>query len=321
MPIIPEASGAAGRVDSVFLFIFALSAVFLVLITSAIIYFVVKYSKKRHPKAEDIEGNAWIEFAWTAIPTIIFLAMFFYGWTNFRYMREVPRDAMVIDVTGRQWAWSFQYPNAKRTTELVLAEGKPVKLQLHSLDVIHGFFIPAFRIKEDVVPGKDNYTWFVPTQLGSFDIECTVICGVSHANMLAKAVVVPVSDFEKWYFGDENTPLPGQVKAPAAVKQVSSNPVSDPAIDILNQRYCVSCHSIDGTAMVGPTFKGLYGKRETVTTLKGREHEVLVDEDYLARAIQDPAAETAKGYPSAMPKNPLSDAELKQVVAFIKNLR
>jgi cytochrome c oxidase subunit 2 len=321
MPIIPEASSAAGMVDSVFLFILALSVAFLVLITSAIIYFVIKYSKKKHPKAADIEGNAWIEFAWTAIPTIIFLAMFFYGWTDFRYMREVPREAMAIDVTGRQWAWSFRYPNGKRTTELLLAEGKPVKLQLHSLDVIHGFFIPAFRIKEDVVPGKQNYTWFIPTQLGSFDIECTVICGINHANMLAKAIVVPVSDFEKWYFGDENTPLPGAAKVPVVARQVSGNPASDPAMDILNQRYCVSCHSIDGTALVGPTLKGLYGKKETVTTAEGRDREVVVDEDYLAQKIQDPAAKIVKGYPPIMPKNPLPDVELKQVIALIKSLK
>jgi cytochrome c oxidase subunit 2 len=156
MPILPQASSAAGRVDSVFLFIFALSVMFLILITSALIYFVIKYNRKKHPKAEDIEGSFWIEFAWTAIPTVIFLSMFFYGWTNFRYMREVPREAMVIEVTGRQWAWSFKYPNGKRTTELLRAENKPVKLELRSLDVIHGFFIPAFRIKEDVVPGKQK---------------------------------------------------------------------------------------------------------------------------------------------------------------------
>src|SRR5512136_1791145 len=210
MSIAPEASSAAGRVDAVFLFISVLSAVFLVFITTTIIYFVIKYSRKRHPRGEDIEGNKWLETAWTTIPMVLFLVMFVYGWTNFSYMREVPREAMVIDVTGRQWAYSFKYPNGRLTSDLLLALDRPVKLELHSLDVIHGFFIPAFRIKEDIVPGRDNYTWFVPTQLGSFDIECTVICGVSHANMLAKAVVVPVSDFEKWYFGDPDAPLPNQ---------------------------------------------------------------------------------------------------------------
>jgi cytochrome c oxidase subunit II len=269
----------------------------------------------------DIEGHAWIETVWTVAPTVIFLVMFFYGWTNFRYMREVPREAMVIEATGRQWAWSFKYPNGKRTLELVLAAEKPVKIELRSLDMIHGFFIPAFRIKEDVVPGKENYTWFVPTQLGSFDIECTVICGVSHANMLAKAVVVPVSDFESWYFGGDDAPLPGQVKPshprPASVPAMAAVP----ALSIMNQKFCPACHSIDGSALVGPGFKGLYGKKQIVVDAQGREREITVDEVYLARAIQDPGYDAAKGYPPAMPKNPLTEAELKQVIEFIKTLK
>ena len=228
MPIAPQASSAAGRVDSVFLFILVLCAAFLILITAPLIYFAIKYNRKRHPKGEDIEGNTWLEIAWTVIPTVLFLVMFVFGWTNFSYMREVPREAMVIEVTGRQWAWSFKYPNGKQTSDLLLAIDRPVKLELRSLDVIHGFFIPAFRIKEDVVPGKENYTWFVPTQLGSFDIECTVICGVSHALMLAKAVVVPVAEFEKWYFGNEDTPLPGSTKAPTAATGSSENPAVEP---------------------------------------------------------------------------------------------
>jgi cytochrome c oxidase subunit 2 len=213
MPFFPQASSAAGGVDSVFLFIVVLCLIFLISITSLTVYFVIKYSRKRHPKGVDIEGNAWLEAAWTIIPTVLFLSMFYFGWTHFEYERNVPRDAMVIDVTARQWAYSFSYPNGKRTAELYLAINKPFKMELHSLDVIHGFYIPAFRVKEDVVPGKNNYTWFTPTMLGTFDIECTVICGVGHATMLSKVVVVPVADFEAWYFGDENAPLPGQTKA------------------------------------------------------------------------------------------------------------
>jgi cytochrome c oxidase subunit 2 len=291
--------------------------VFLFLITAALIYFVIKYNRKRRPKGEDIEGNVWIETAWTVIPTVLFLAMFIYGWTNFRYMREVPREAMVIEVTGRQWAWSFKYPNGKQTAELLLAADRPVKLELHSLDVIHGFFIPAFRIKQDVVPGKENYTWFVPTQLGSFDIECTVICGVSHANMLAKAVVVSVSDFEKWYFGNENAPLPGQTKTPGP----TSTDVVGSALKIFNQKLCPTCHSIDGSAMVGPSLKGLYGKKEIVLDPNGKEKDAIVDEAYLARAIRDPGAEVAKGYPPIMPTTPMTEDELKQVIEYIKALK
>jgi cytochrome c oxidase subunit II len=319
MPIIPQASSAAGRVDSVFLFIFVVCAAFLVLITAALIYFVIRYNRKRHPQAKDIEGNAWIETIWTVAPTIIFLVMFFYGWTNFSYMRKVPRNAMVIEATGRQWAWSFQYPNGKRTSELVLALEQPVKMELRSLDVIHGFFIPAFRIKEDVVPGKENYTWFVPTQLGSFDIECTVICGISHANMLAKAVVVPESDFKSWYFGGDNALLPSQT--PKASRPATTETAGVPALNIMNQKFCPACHSIDGSAMVGPTLRGLYGKEVTIVDSKGKERKIRMADAYLVRAIQDPTAETVKGYPSAMPKNPLSDVELRQVVEFIKTLK
>ncbi len=318
MPIVPQASSAAGKVDSVFLFIFVLCVAFLVIITTAIIYFVIRYNRKRHPKAVDIEGHVWIETVWTVAPLAIFLVMFFYGWTNFSYMRDVPREAMVIEATGRQWAWSFKYPNGKRTSELILAADKPVKIELRSLDVIHGFFIPAFRIKEDVVPGKENFTWFVPTQLGSFDIECTVICGIGHATMLSKAVVVPVSDFESWYFGDEDAPLPKQIRASRLTKTETAE---TPALSIMNQKFCPSCHSIDGSAMVGPSLKGLYGTKQTVIDSKGKEYEVMVDDAYLARAIQDPGYETVKGYPPAMPKNPLTDAELRRVIEFIKTLK
>ena len=210
MPFFPQASSAAGGVDSVFLFIVALCLVFLISISSLTVYFLIKYSRKRHPKGVDIEGNTWLEVAWTVTPTVLFLSMFYYGWTNFNYERNVPRDAMVINVTARQWAYSFTYPNGKRTSELYLALNRPFKMELHSLDVIHGFYIPAFRVKEDVVPGKNNYTWFKPTMSGTFDIECTVICGAGHAKMLSKAVVVPVPDFEAWYFGDEGAPVPGE---------------------------------------------------------------------------------------------------------------
>jgi cytochrome c oxidase subunit II len=316
MPIAPEASTAAGRVDAVFLFIVALCAVVLILITFLMVYFVIKYSRKRHPRAEDIEGNAWLEIVWTITPTILFLAMFYYGWTNYSYMRDVPRDAMVISVTARQWAWSFTYPNGKKATDLFLALDKPVKLELHSLDVIHGFYVPAFRVKEDVVPGKNNYTWFIPTQLGSFDIECTVICGVDHANMLSKAVVVSVSDFETWYFGDADTPPPGQ---PGRAAEAAAP--EKPAVAMLRKNSCLTCHSLDGSVMVGPTFKTLYGKKQVVVGASGDERQVTVDDSYLARAIQDPLSEIVKGYPPAMPPNPLRDNELKLAIDYIKECK
>ncbi len=322
MPFLQQASSAAGKVDSVFLFILVLCVAFLIFITTALIYFVIRYNRKRHPKGKDIEGNQWLEVAWTVIPTILFLVMFVYGWTNFSYMREAPREAMVVEVTGRQWAWSFKYPKGHNrtsdliTSDLILPVDKPVKLELHSADVIHGFFIPAFRVKQDVVPGKLNYTWFVPTQLGSFDIECTVICGLSHAAMLAKVYVVPLSDFEQWYFGRDDTPMPEQVRASG----LKADALASEGMEILGDKFCTACHSVDGSASVGPSLKGLYGKRQIVSDSNGIEREITVDDAYLARAIMDPGAEEIKGYPVVMPETPVSEAELRKIIDFIKTL-
>jgi cytochrome c oxidase subunit II len=215
MPFLTPPLSIADRVDNVFLYIFVLSVVFLVFITGLMVYFTVKYSRRRNPKPVDIEGNAWLEATWTLTPLVLFLSMFYFGWTNFAYMRNPPRDAMVIEVTGRQWAWSFKYPNNKRSEELYLALGRPVRLELRSQDVLHGFYIAAFRVKEDVVPGRQNFLWFAPTILGTFDIQCTVMCGVDHSKMLSKAHVLSEDDFRAWYFADEDAPQPGKVPVAA----------------------------------------------------------------------------------------------------------
>jgi cytochrome c oxidase subunit II len=317
--ILPEqASSAAGKVDAVFLFILALSVAFLIFITGMMVVFVIRYSRKRHPKGEDIEGHTGLEIAWTVIPLVLFLAMFYFGWTNFEYMRNAPRDAMVVKATARQWAWQFEYPNGKQTQDLYAALGKPVKVELRSLDVIHGFFVPAFRIKMDVVPGKVNTTWFTPTQLGAFEIECTVICGTKHSEMLARAVVVSEDEFKRWFFGGDDAPLPGEPPKPVTAV---ATPTPAPALVLLKDRGCLTCHSTDGTVMVGPTFQGLFGLRQTVTTAGDKDREVVVDEPYLERAIEDPAAEVAKGYPPAMPPGELTPAELKLVIDYLKGLK
>jgi cytochrome c oxidase subunit 2 len=317
MPFFEQASDIAGKVDSVFLFTVILSLVFLVFITGTMIYFVVKYSRKRHPKGEDIHENRGLEIAWTVIPLILFMVMFYFGWTSFNYMRKVPRDAMVITATARQWSWSFTYPNGKLTTDLILALGKPARIDLRSLDVLHGFYVPAFRVKEDVVPGKNNYTWFTPSRIGSFDIECTVICGVGHAKMLAKAIVVPVDEFTKWYFSDE-TALPARLSAILPASKPKEPP--DSAIALAEKKSCLACHSLDGAVMVGPAFKHIYGRDVTVV-VNGKEMAVHRDEAYIKEAILNPSAQIVKGYPAAMPAIPMTDADLLQVIGLIKRLQ
>lgn len=306
-----SASNVASGADRVFLFIVALSAAVLVGITATMILFVVRYARRRRPVAEQIEGNRWLEAAWTTIPTVLFLTMFALGWTAWLGERGGPPGAAVVTVTGRQFAWSFGYPGGKTTQALVLPLGRPVKLEVRSRDVVHGFFVPAFRIKVDAVPGRTNYTWVTPTALGVYDVECTVICGASHSYMLSKVHVVQPEAYDAWLASPATQPPGAAAPAP---------PPAEPATrgkTIAEAKGCTGCHSDDGSALVGPTFKGLWGKRETLESGK----TVTVDERYVIRSIKTPSADVVKGFPDAMPQVEISDAEIEDVIAWLETLR
>jgi cytochrome c oxidase subunit 2 len=307
------ASSVSDKVDAVFLFIAALTIAFLIFITFLMIYFVVRYRRSRNARGQDIHDNPVLEALWTGIPLVLFLAMFYYGWTNYRYLREVPRDAMVIQVTARQWAWSFTYPNGRQTSELFVPKDRPIRLDLKSLDVLHGFYIPAFRIKSDVVPGKANYTWFKATEFGDFDIECTVMCGVNHSYMLSKVHVIPEKAFSSWYFGESSEP-------PSLADAAESAPDPTRGERAFKLKGCVSCHTTDGSKLVGPTWKGLYGSQVTVLT-DGREVNVTADEDYLRRSIHHPPREVVKGFSPQMPRADLKEEDVADLIAYIKSLK
>ncbi len=318
MDWLTQASTSAQKSDAVFFAVLAISVVMLILITATMVYFVFRYSRKRHPKAAQIEGNTTLEVVWTVIPLAVFLAIFYYGWTNFDYMRNAPRDAMVVKVTGRQWSWSFEYPNGKQTTALYAALGKPMKLEVRSSDVIHGFYIPAFRLKIDALPGRATSTWFEPTVAGAYDVQCTVICGVQHAAMLAKVVVVPEEEFKAWFFGGEGTPEPGK----AFLTHGQGVKLSDTpqGIELLRAKGCLLCHSTDGRPMVGPTFKGLFGQKAEVIS-QGSVRTVEVDDAYLRKSIQQPQADVVKGYPPAMPLTVVNTKELDDMVDTLKKVK
>ncbi len=160
----------ANPADDTFFFILGISIVLLALTSGTMIYFVSRYSRKRHPQAEEVKDNVPLEIIWTVIPTILVLAMFFVGWKGFQYMRTAPPDAMVVKVTARQWSWTFDYANGKENNVLNVPVGKPIKLLITSADVVHGLYIPAYRIKEDAVPGMQTHLWFLPDELGSYDL-------------------------------------------------------------------------------------------------------------------------------------------------------
>lgn len=306
-----QASAFSSQIDTIFMTAFVVSVVILLAITAAIVYFVVRYSRENNPEPTDIEGNLPLEIVWTTIPTVVFLVMFYFGWTRFSLMRTPPADSMVVKVVGRQWAWSFQYPDGRWTDQLYVSLNRPVKLELQSQDVIHGFAIAAFRVKSDVIPGRGTYVWFKPSLLGTYDIQCTVICGVNHSYMLSKVHVLREDDFRAWYFRDENAPKPAPPKKPSAA--------GARALKLLDQRQCLVCHTTDGTPMLGPSLLGVFGSQRLVIS-SGLQHRVLADEGYLRRAIQDPGADVVVGFPPSMPTAPLSKAELDTIVSYIESL-
>jgi cytochrome c oxidase subunit 2 len=300
----------SASVDNVFLFIVAISVILLVGVTATMVWFAVRYNRKRHPRAESIEGNLTLEIVWTVIPTVLVLAIFWAGWKGFVYMRTVPDDAMLVQVTARMWSWSFQYENGRTDGELRVPVDRPVKLVITSADMLHSLFIPAFRVKEDCVPGQETYLWFKPEQVGTYDLFCSEYCGTGHSSMITKVHVLSHEDFERWYRG-----------ATAAPSAAAGAQGPDGA-RLFKEKGCVGCHSTDGSPKIGPTLKGVYGHRLTVVT-GGTEREVVADDAYLRRSLIDPQADIVKGFPPIMPsqKGQLSDAEIEALVEFMETLK
>ncbi len=300
-------SGASNFVEGVdlsFYIILGVSLVFLVGITFTMIFFVVRYRRKKNPKAKNIEGNNKLEILWTVIPTILVLIMFYFGWAGYEPMRNVPDDAMVVNAHGQMWSWSFEYEDGRRSEKLVVPLNKAVKLNLISHDVLHSLYIPAFRIKEDLVPGKDNWMWFKPLEVGTYDIFCAEYCGERHSYMLSEAIVLPGDEYETWY------------------NKVLGVSTDHPGLQVLKQYACTSCHSLDGTRLVGPSFKGFFGIREIVIT-DGVENEILVDEAYIKKSIHDPNADVVKSYSAGLMisyKESITDEQLAHIIEYLKTL-
>ncbi len=186
-------------VDQAFWYILGVSIVLLLGITIVMVYFVFRYRRSKNPVATDIRDNYPLEIIWTIIPTLIALSMFYVGWSSYLGLRTVPDDALEIEVLAQQYSWIFVYDNDKETeNELVVPVGRAIKLNISSLDVIHSFFLPAFRVKVDAVKGMPTYGWFYADKVGEYDIECTEYCGVDHSAMVAKLNIVPEEEFQKW---------------------------------------------------------------------------------------------------------------------------
>ncbi len=186
-------------VNTTFIFIVAISFAFLVLITFLMLFFVIKYNRKRNKKAVNIHGNLLLEITWTIIPVILVSFMFYFGWVGYEELSNPPKDAMNVKVTGQMWKWSFEYDNGVKTDTLYVPQNKPIKLTLNSLDVNHSFFVPAFRFKKDAFPNKETFVWFNSKDIGSYHVTCAEYCGSNHSQMYTKVVVMPMNEFSQWF--------------------------------------------------------------------------------------------------------------------------
>ncbi len=189
----------AETVDNVMLYITGIGVVLLLGITAAMIYFVFKYNRKKGHKPVDIHGNIWLEIIWIGIPTILVMSMFYYSYIGFKELRDIPEDAFEVDVTARMWDWTFDYANGKSDDTLFVPLGESVKLNIRSRDVNHSLFIPAFRVKEDAVPGYTNYLVFDASKTGTYEIACAEYCGLKHSMMYTAVVIMPKEKFNDWY--------------------------------------------------------------------------------------------------------------------------
>lgn len=300
-----SASTFADGVDLSLYIIVGISIFFLFAITAIMIYFVFRYNKKRNPKASNIEGSHTLEIIWTAVPLLLVMVMFYFGWTGYKPMRQVPDNALEITAYGQMWKFSFEYPDGRITDSLVVPIGKAVKLKLFSRDVLHSLFIPAFRLKEDMVPGKNNIMWFEATKTGRFDILCAEYCGQLHSFMLSSVTVLSDTDYNAW------------------LAKAASTANEHPGLTLLKQNACLTCHSQDGSKLIGPSFKGIFGKNEIVET-DGVEREILINEEYISRSIVQPNADIVKGYMKGLMvsyEKVLSDEQIVLITDYIKTLK
>jgi cytochrome c oxidase subunit 2 len=302
------ASSIAGDVDALYYFILWLCVFFFILVMGAMFAFVWKYRRQRSDqRTHPIAGNRTLEIVWSVIPSLILVVLFVWGTRVWLEQTVPPPNAMEIRVTGQMWNWSYDYPTKGCTgaTELVVPKDTPVKLIVNSTDVLHSFYIPAFRVKRDAVPNKYNVMWFEAIEAGEFDIFCAEYCGDQHSQMLSKVRVVSNEAFQEWV--DAGCGMGGEGMAPAEFGAM-----------LYDKKGCKTCHSVDGTRLVGPSFQGLYGRKEKIKD----GSEVDVDDNYLRESIMYPNAKIVAGYDGVMPsyKGKLKDKQVDAIIDYIKSL-
>ncbi len=303
-PLFPEAASTiAGRVDTLYFFLVAVSLFFFLLITVLLTVFAIKY-RRRHgdERPKQVHGSLGLELLWSIIPFALSMVMFGWGAVLYFDIYTPPPDAMNIYVVGKQWMWKIQHPEGNREiNELHVPAGVPVRLIMTSEDVIHSFYIPAFRVKMDVLPGRYTSVWFEATKPGEYHLFCAEYCGTKHSEMIGTVYVMEQMDYQDW--------LAGATAAPQTMAEAGQ--------ELYNQLGCGTCHEqVDGAR--GPSLHGLYGNPVQLMT----GEIVVADDDYIRRSILEPAAEITAGFAPIMPtyRGQVDEEEILQLIAYIRSL-
>jgi cytochrome c oxidase subunit 2 len=302
----PGQSTIAGDVDALFNFMLYASAIIFAIVIGGVGYFVWRYRARGKDKATSgVAENTKLEITWTAIPLILVIIVFFWGFNIYMKMNVVPKDAIEIKVTAQKWFWAFDYNTGNSTVnELVVPAGKAIKLLMSSKDVIHSFFVPQFRIKMDILPNRYTVTWFEAPNPGNYDLLCTEYCGKGHSEMIGIVRVVGEREYNEW------------LEAGAATGEGMT--LAEYGAVLYKSKACITCHSIDGSATVGPSFKGSFAGNRVLDN----GTSIIVDENYIRESILNPQTKIAAGFEPVMPtyQGILKDRQIDAMVEYIKSL-
>lgn len=302
-----QGSDSAAAVDWLFYAITAISTVFFVVIVAVMTYFVLRYRRRPGHEVEPSPShNTPLEIAWSVIPGFILLGIFAAGFLIYLDMRRIPDGAYEVKVTARKWSWAFQYPNGLVIEDLHVPTGRPVKLLMSSQDVIHSLFVPAFRVKQDLVPGRYSELWFRATTPGSYRLYCAEYCGQQHSTMDADVVVHESAEFDTWLRTEAD--------------KTNNLPPAELGALLYKRQGCVQCHAVDENVQgkAGPSFAKTFGTQQKLAS----GETVTIDENYIRRSILEPLAQIRAGFQPVMPtyQGRLRDNEIDALIAYIKSL-
>ncbi|WP_445666414.1 cytochrome c oxidase subunit II [Fodinibius sp. AD559] len=306
----PAKSTLAEQHDTLFWFVHGSSLILTIGLIAVLIYFIYKYRRKSEDEVTPlITHNSALEVTWSVIPLILVLIVFGWGYQVFMNQQVVPDDAYEVKVTAQKWIWQFQYENgAQSTGKLHVPADRPVKLIMSSQDVIHSFFVPDYRLKQDVVPGRYTEMWFNAPEPGESIIYCTEYCGDGHSDMLGEVIVHEQKEFETWLAENAGGGSQPEDLAPEEWGE-----------QLAQEWACTTCHSTDGSQMTGPTWQGTFGSEQTFED----GSTVTVDENYLRESILEPNAKIVEGYPAVMNtyQGQLNDEQINAIIEYIKTLK